>query len=66
MDRMTIANLFLLGIGALMFYGLTRAQPWGTKLALGCFVALVLFMVAQPDDGCHTDWDGRSNPTVCD
>jgi hypothetical protein len=62
-------TLLMLGIGGLMFYGVTRdvrAQPWGQKLAIGCFITLVVLGLNLPDDGCHTEFDGRSNPVICD
>lgn len=66
---MNLATVISLGLGALMFYGITRdprEKPWGQKVAIGCFVMLILIQVVQPDGGCHTEWDGRSNPVICD
>lgn len=48
-----------------------RPMFWKAAAALGVCVALY---VAAPkpeatsvaSDNCYTDWDGRSNPTVCD
>jgi hypothetical protein len=64
-----LINLGSIGVFALMIYGLTRdkgAQPWGRWLAGGCAAVLLVVMITSPDDGCSTDWDGRSNPVVCD
>lgn len=66
---MDIAVIASIALGAGMLYGITRnarSEPWGHKLALACFAALVIIQVSAPDDGCHTEWDGRSNPAICD
>lgn len=59
-------TLITLGLGAAMFYGITRGTTWGRNLAIGCFVAILFLQVSAPDDGCYTEWDGRSNPVICD
>lgn len=59
-------NVVSIGLAAALIYGLTRQQKWGQKLAIGCFVALIGIQILQPSDGCYRDWDGHSNPTVCD
>jgi hypothetical protein len=61
-----VINALCLALGGLMIYGLTREQSWGKWLAGACFALLLMFQIGGPDNGCHTDWDGHSNPTVCD
>jgi hypothetical protein len=43
--------------------------PSAARWTLG-IVACVLLLAGMglhaADDGCYIDWDGRSNPTVCD
>lgn len=58
--------LILFGV---IVYGLTRdkvTQSWGKWVAGIAAVALLAMVISSPDDGCYVDWDGRSNPTVCD
>jgi hypothetical protein len=54
---------------AAIIYGLTRdkvTQKWGNWLAGAAVAVLMAMVISAPDDGCYVDWDGRSNPTVCD
>lgn len=64
-----LINALPIAVFAVVIFGLTRdrvTQPWGRWLA-GAAVAVLLFtVISSPDDGCFTDWDGRTNPTVCD
>lgn len=67
-------NIDPLGLVALalfggIVFGLTRdrvTQPWGKWVAAGCIALGVLIAVISPPTDCHTDWDGRSNPVICD
>lgn len=40
-----------------------RDQGWQVAALFAAFLAIAAL---TPDDGCYVDWDGRSNPTVCD
>ena len=44
-------------------YRRKRAYAFGA-LTIALFVFGKVYMPGQGDD-CYTDWDGRSNPTVC-
>jgi hypothetical protein len=64
-----LMNLLPIAVFAAVIYGLTRdrvTQPLGRWLAGGAFAVLLITVISDPDDGCYVDWDGRSNPTVCD
>jgi hypothetical protein len=67
--------------GFLLFSGLFVVLPlWGFfavesdgfKTAMICYMVIWAIAVYAPDTGssggggCYTDWDGRSNPLICD
>lgn len=60
--------------GGVAFNAWRKGEPGMVLKAAAVFGACALiFMVApkgnlslSPAGDCYTDWDGRSNPTVCD
>lgn len=45
----------------------SRAKSMNTELILVVVLIVgTLFMLSFPDNGCYIDWDGFSNPTVCE
>lgn len=67
----TVAMIVILG--AMAMAGLFLNKVWGTKAAIGgviaTFVAGALIassLGVEFGSDCYTDWDGRSNSTVCD
>lgn len=52
-----------LALGSWYMHGHTYRDGW--KVAAVVFLALTVASIL-PQSDCHTDWDGRSNPTVCD
>jgi hypothetical protein len=64
-----IINALPIAFFAAVIFGLTRdkvTQPWGQWLAWGSVAVMMFALISAPDDGCHIEWDGRSNPEVCD
>ena len=47
------------GIGVFIFFGFLR-------IPLGEFFGVSDVLEKLLDSDCYTDWDGRSNPTVCE
>jgi len=45
-----------------------RLEPYSLHILLAVIVLLAIVSVVRNPDGadCYTDWDGRSNPTVCE
>lgn len=62
-------NAAPIALFAAIIFGLTRdkaTQPWGQWLAWGSVAVMMALLISGPDDGCYIDWDGRSNPEVCE
>lgn len=61
-------GLAVMVIGALMESNLRKAAIWGAAF-LGCIVVILTTTSPKPFahvTECYTDWDGRSNSSVCD
>lgn len=58
-----VETLLAVAGGGLFLGGI--AKGYKPLMWAGVAVLLVSYFFA-PDSGCFTDWDGRSNPTVCD
>jgi hypothetical protein len=56
-----------LGVGLIALgYNLERAFGSAGLIAGFVIIAIVTIALSDSSSDCHTDWDGRSNPTVCE
>lgn len=70
----TLPDVHLLAtVAALWVVGTRVGERYGTKWAIATIIAIFVASIfvgmllgIDFDDRCYTDWDGRSNPTVCD
>lgn len=69
-----LPDVHLLATVLVMWVVGTRVgERYGTKWAFAgaaavffAFLVIRMSLGIEFDDRCYTDWDGRSNPTVCD
>lgn len=70
-DAVPMFAIITLGLGLLAWRVSENAYDWPDKgkasiyLFAWIFAVVVIIGMMAPGSGCYTDWDGRSNPTIC-
>lgn len=70
-DAVPFMAVISLALGWLAFHVSSGVEDWPNKGRATMYLFVWLFAVVTaigifvPGSGCYTDWDGRSNATIC-